>query len=196
MTTTSMPMLERGMNRRQFLRGIAGASALLLAPSLLRTSAGTAFAAAPARSVALANLHTGEACNVTYFESGRYVPEALASIDHIMRDHRNGETLQMDTDLLDLLTMLHSQLGTDQPFEVVSGYRSPQTNAALHARSSGVAKHSLHMEGKAVDIRITGRSLTGIRQTALAMGLGGVGYYPTSNFVHVDTGKVRQWVGA
>jgi uncharacterized protein YcbK (DUF882 family) len=102
----------------------------------------------------------------------------------------------MDPALLDLLAALHGRLETNAPFQVISGYRSPESNAAMHANSSGVAKKSMHMEGKAMDIRVAGRELKLVHATALNMGLGGVGYYPSSNFVHVDTGRVRQWQGA
>lgn len=187
---------ELGLSRRSFLKnGLAAASVLALTPVLSR-SALAAFASEPARQIALANLHTGEHCAVTYWEDGEYVTDALVEINRIMRDHRNNEEHPIDTALLDLLNVLHGKLETDKPFEVVSGYRSPASNAAMHARSSGVAKHSLHIEGKAIDIRMSGRSLAGIHRSALALGMGGVGYYPSSNFVHVDTGRVRQWAGA
>jgi len=183
------------LTRRDLLRGMAGASLLLLAPAFIRSASGAAFAAAPSRAIAFNNLHTGESCALTYFEQGQYVPESLAIINRVLRDHRNNEEHAMDVALLDLLTMLHGELHTSAPFEVISGYRSPESNAAMHARSEGVAKHSMHMEGKAMDIRVSDRSLTQLHRTALAMGAGGVGYYPTSNFVHVDTGRVRQWQG-
>jgi uncharacterized protein YcbK (DUF882 family) len=102
----------------------------------------------------------------------------------------------MDTGLFDLLHQLSGRLETSGPFQIISGYRSPATNAALHARSSGVAKHSLHMEGMATDIRVPGVELGRLRAAALDIGRGGVGYYPQSNFVHVDTGRVRRWTGA
>lgn len=184
-------------SRRRFLaQGLAGASLLMLAPGFMRSAAAAEFLVAPARKIALLNLHTGEECALTYWEKGSYVPEALTTINRLLRDHRNNAEHPMDVALLDLLTALHGKLETQAPYEVISGYRSPESNNAMHARSNGVARHSMHMEGKAMDIRVPGRALTAVHSTALAMGLGGVGYYPTSNFVHVDTGRVRQWMGS
>ena len=189
--TTENELSPRGQSRRRFLLGgLAGAAMLACSPAL------AAFAQAPARRIGLVNLHTSETCHLTYWENGAYVTEALAEINRVLRDHRTNEMHPMDPALLDLLTALHGQLGTHAPYQVISGYRSPASNAAMHARSSGVASKSLHMEGKAMDIRVAGRALADVHRTALAMGLGGVGYYPSSDFVHVDTGRVRQWVGA
>lgn len=193
MQSTSHSML---LNRRQLLKGLSGAALLLMAPAFLRSAAGAAFADAPVRALAFNNLHTGERCALTYYEHGSYVPEALAHINRVLRDHRTDEQYPIDTALLDLLTALHGALDTTQPFEVISGYRSPKSNAAMHARSGGVAARSLHMQGKAIDIRVGDRTLTNVHKTALALGLGGVGYYPSSDFVHVDTGRVRQWAGS
>ncbi len=182
------------LSRRQFLsKTFAGAALLALSPSLLKTA--QASLSATSRKLALLNLHTGERCALTFWEAGRYIPEALENLSHLLRDHRNDATHTIDPALFDLLAILHQSLGTNAEFEVISGYRSPESNAAMHARSSGVASHSLHMEGKAMDIRVPGRALTDVHRTALLLGLGGVGYYPTSNFVHVDTGRVRQWSG-
>lgn len=189
--------LKGTLSRRQFLtRTLAGAAALAVAPIFLNAAEAASFLAAPARRIALNNLHTGEQCALTYFEQGNYVPGALAMINNVLRDHRNNEVHPIDPALLDLLTALNTRLESNQPYEVISGYRSPESNAAMHARSGGVAARSLHMEGKAIDIRVPGRELSRVHMTALAMGLGGVGYYPTSDFVHVDTGRVRQWNGA
>ncbi|UTP39933.1 DUF882 domain-containing protein [Phenylobacterium sp. LH3H17] len=153
-----------------------------------------AYAAAP-RRVSLLNLHTGEAIRATYFEGGGYMTDALGAIDKVLRDHRTGEVHAMDRNLLDLLATLTDQLGSDQPVQVISGYRSPASNAALHRKSSGVATRSLHMDGKAMDIRIPGAPLSRVRQAALNLQRGGVGYYPGSDFVHIDVGRPRQWVG-
>jgi uncharacterized protein YcbK (DUF882 family) len=197
MTISSTAEIQnRTIDRRRFLRnGLTAMSAVALSP-LLTHPAYAALVSAPARSIALQNLHTGEGCALTYWEQGAYVPEALATINHILRDHRNNEEHVMDPALMDLLAALHGRLETTAPFEVISGYRSPATNALLHARSSEVAGKSLHMEGKAMDIRVQDRALAAVHNTALAMGLGGVGYYPHSDFVHVDTGRVRQWEAA
>src|SRR5690606_37493968 len=129
---------------------------------------------------------------VTYFEYGNYVPDAMEEINHVLRDHRNNEVHAMDKKLMDFLHVLHSKLGSKQEFNVISGYRSPESNAKLAARSGGVATKSMHMQGKAIDINLADRSLTDIRDSAKAMKLGGVGFY-SGQFVHVDTGRVRSW---
>ena len=146
-----------------------------------------------ARSLKFYNLHTGESLKTTYWENGSYVPEELARINYILRDFRANEVKPIDPALLDLLVRAQRRLDTSEPFQVISGYRSPLTNAMLHANSEGVAVHSLHIDGKAIDICVPGRSLAQLRGAALAQQSGGVGYYPKSNFVHVDTGRVRFW---
>lgn len=171
------------------LAAVVGAGASTLAGPALATIA-------PPRNLALVNLHTGEKLSCCYWRSGAYLAEALADVARVLRDHRTGEVHPIDPRLLDLLTQLSSRLGASQPFEVISGYRSPKTNAKLHAKSSGVATRSLHMQGKAIDVRLPGVPLTRLRDTALALQAGGVGYYPKSNFVHVDVGRVRRWSGA
>ena len=153
-------------------------------------------AAADARRLFLHNLHTGDTVKATYWENGRYVDGALAEARHALRDWRNGAQHDMDPGLFDVFHELSARLETDRPFQIISGYRSPATNAAMHERSSGVASHSLHMQGMATDIRIEGVQLAHLRRAALDLGRGGVGFYPQSNFVHVDTGRVRQWAGA
>jgi uncharacterized protein YcbK (DUF882 family) len=144
----------------------------------------------------LHNLHTGDTFNEVYWADGAYVPGALTEAMRVMRDWRNGEEHPMDPRLFDALHAINDKLDTDQPFQLISGYRSPRTNAMLHARSSGVAEHSQHMLGKASDIRVQGVDLRRLRAAALDVGAGGVGYYPVSNFVHVDVARVRQWTGA
>jgi uncharacterized protein YcbK (DUF882 family) len=145
------------------------------------------------RELSFFNLHTGESLKTVYYENGKYVPEALARINYILRDFRQNEIKPIDPDLLDLLVGIHGRLEVSAPFDVISGYRSPKTNAMLHARSEGVAAHSLHLDGKAIDIRVPGRDLSTLHKVAVSMLGGGVGYYPKSNFVHVDTGRVRYW---
>ena len=152
--------------------------------------------AADVRRLFLHNLHTGDTVKTVYWENGRYVEGALAEARHAMRDWRNGQQHDMDPGLFDIFHQLSVRLETNGPFQIISGYRSPATNAAMHARSSGVAKNSLHTLGKATDIRIEGAELRHVRRAALDLGRGGVGFYPASNFVHVDTGRVRQWSGA
>ncbi len=145
------------------------------------------------RSLEFYALHTGESLTTTYWEDGRYIPEELDRVNYILRDFRVNEIKPIDPALLDLLTRIQHRLSTNEAFQVISGYRSPVTNAMLHANSEGVAVHSLHLEGKAIDISVPGRSLAQLRGAALAQQAGGVGYYPKTGFVHVDTGRVRFW---
>lgn len=168
------------------LGGGLGAAALL--------GAAPARAALPAeRRLSLVNDHTWERLDIVYFTHGMYIDESLAAINHLMRDHRANEERVMDPRLLDDLVTLHASLGTDEPIHLLSGYRTPATNARLRKRSKGVAKYSLHMEGKAADIHVPGVSTRQIQKAALAMRAGGVGYYKRSGFVHIDTGAVRHW---
>lgn len=147
------------------------------------------------RKVAFHNLHTGEKLDAVYFEQGRYLPDALHAVNHLLRDYRTGDTHPIDPRLLDLLDAVAARTGSRKPFQVISGYRSPKTNAMMHARSEGVASHSLHMKGMAIDIRLVDGTLPHLHDAALNLGAGGVGYYPTSDFVHVDVGPVRRWQG-
>lgn len=149
----------------------------------------------PRRAV-LKNLHTGEAFNDVYFANGSYIPDALAEANRVMRDWRTGDQHFIDPGLFDALHAIQDRLETARPFQIISGYRSPRTNAMLHARSKGVATNSQHTLGKAIDVRIEGVELSRLRDAALDLGAGGVGFYPVSNFVHVDTGRVRQWRGS
>jgi uncharacterized protein YcbK (DUF882 family) len=157
------------------------------------TSVGAGADAPDHRRLAFSNTHTGERLDVVYSEGGRYLEDALAAIDHLLRDHRTDEVRPIDRALLDVLASLRDKLDTAEPFHVISGYRSPATNAKLAAASGGVARNSLHLQGRAIDIRVPGRPLAQVRGAALAMGAGGVGYYRSSDFVHLDTGRVRSW---
>ncbi|HEY5718916.1 MAG TPA: DUF882 domain-containing protein [Gammaproteobacteria bacterium] len=146
------------------------------------------------RRLVLRQLHTGEVLRTTFWADGDYVPDALAEISHLLRDHRTGEVQPIDRDLLDLLARLSQRLESRGEFHVISGYRSPKTNEALRrSGGGGVARRSLHMDGRAIDIRVPGRDLAQVRQAALALRGGGVGYYPNSRFIHLDTGRVRSW---
>ena len=147
------------------------------------------------RRASIHNLHTGEMLDAVYWENGKYVPGALSEAMRVMRDWRNGEEHVMDPRLFDLLHAIQSKLEVKTPFQLVSGYRSPQTNAQLHAESGQVASHSQHMLGKASDIRVEGVELANLHKAAQSLKAGGVGFYPVSNFVHVDVGAVRQWSG-
>ena len=137
--------------------------------------------------------HTGKRLDVAYKRAGEYVPDALSNINAFLSDFRTGESIEMDPELLDLIFELRQELGGEGTYEIISAYRSPKTNEMLRSRSSSVAKNSQHLFGKAIDVRLTGVELTKLRDTAIAMQRGGVGYYASSNFVHVDTGRVRRW---
>lgn len=147
----------------------------------------------PSKMISLQNPHTGDRLRLTYFERGLYIEDALQEIDYILRDHHTGDIHPIDPALLDQLYDLKLRLGVSRPFNIISGYRSPATNANLRRHSDGVAKHSLHMQGRAVDIRLEGYDVRTIRNAALSMQRGGVGYYSESNFVHLDTGDFRTW---
>lgn len=180
------------LSRRHFVSSLAAAVPLLAAPARLhaRTAAATTT---ETRALKFAHTHTGEHLAVEYFEKGDYVPDALATVNHFLRDFRTGDVHAIDTGLLDLLHNLTTVTETTRPFQVISGYRSPATNAMLRQVSEGVAAGSLHMQGLAIDIRLADVPLGKLRKAALAMKRGGVGYYPASDFVHVDTGRVRAW---
>ncbi len=150
---------------------------------------------ATTRSVALDNLHTGEKIEAVYWEDGDYIPDVLDAVNIQLRDYRTGDVYPIHPQLLDLLDDLNSLTGTQGKFEVISGYRSAATNALLRERSEEVAKHSFHMSGMAIDIRLPDVDLARLHAAALSLGRGGVGYYPYSNFVHVDVGPVRTWYG-
>ena len=146
------------------------------------------------RALSLQNMTTGDSLDVTYYEQGKYLPDALDEINYIYRDHLTDEIHPIDPALLDQLHDLQSTLGVNKrPIHVICGYRSPYTNAQLRRHSRGVARNSLHMQGRAIDIRISGVDSRNIRDAALSMARGGVGYYPGSNFVHLDTGDIRTW---
>jgi uncharacterized protein YcbK (DUF882 family) len=137
--------------------------------------------------------HTGDKLNLTYFERGRYIKDALQEINYLLRDYHTDDIHPIDPALLDQLYDLKQTLGISKPFHIVSGYRSPFTNAQLRRHSHGVAEHSFHMQGRAIDIKLEGIPAKTIRNAALAMARGGVGYYPRNNFVHLDTGEFRTW---
>ena len=180
------------MNRRAVLRMAGGALIAGAASSALAPGA-SATALAEPRRVTLFNLHTGDRFSDAYWQQGNYVPDAMTAIKHVMRDFRSNEVHDIDPRLLDQLHQLNGLVGAAAPYQIISGYRSPTTNAMLHANSDGVATHSLHMDGRAIDIRVAGVDLTRLRDAALSLGAGGVGYYQASDFVHVDTGRVRHW---
>lgn len=175
------------LTRRNFLMlSLAVGAGLASAPLLT--------AAAPReRRLALYNIHTGERLRATYWAEGEYVDAELAALDRLLRDHRSDAVHPIDRALLDTLHALDQLTGRHGEFHVISGYRSARSNAMLRARGDGVARASLHTSGRAIDIRLPGTTLPELRRAALALAAGGVGYYPQSGFIHLDTGRVRSW---
>ncbi len=193
-------------SRRRFLRDTskiaAAAGSFVFANSSL-ASALTSYEdgalvkpAGMPRTLKLVNAHTWEKLDVVYWLDGEYVADSLVQINHLMRDHRANEATNMDLTLLDDLYRLYRLLDSKERIHVLSGYRTPETNAKLRKRSSGVAKYSLHMEGRALDMNLPGRSARDIQKAALSLKSGGVGYYGSSGFVHIDTGPIRNWRGS
>ncbi|MGO9993721.1 MAG: YcbK family protein [Steroidobacteraceae bacterium] len=158
-------------------------------------AAGPEFQAMTAKRIALVNLHTAETLDLEFFRGGDYVPDSLAAIRVLLRDFRNDEQHAIDPKLMDYLYDVAQHLRVDPVFRVISGYRSPQTNETLRERSSGVARRSLHLEGRAIDVRLAGVDCADLAGRALEMTRGGVGYYRQSDFVHLDTGAFRTWKG-
>jgi uncharacterized protein YcbK (DUF882 family) len=196
-------MLERRAVLTMGLGAIASAG-LAAAPSL--SWADTASAGQPApvvqttaqtqfRSVAMNNLHTGESMEAVYWDGGDYLPDVLDAVNLHLRDYRTGDVHPIDPRLLDLLDSVSVLTQAKSPFEVISGYRSARTNAILHERSAEVAQKSFHVQGMAIDVRLPDIELRHLHAAARSLGRGGVGYYPESNFVHLDVGPVRSWSG-
>jgi uncharacterized protein YcbK (DUF882 family) len=145
------------------------------------------------RSLAFHNLRTGDKLDIVYWAEGKYLPEATREIARVMRDGRTDEVHAIDHGLVDLMARLRGTLRSSQPIQVVCGYRSPETNEMLRETTEGVAANSLHMYGEAVDLRVVDRPLRYVHRVAVSLKAGGVGYYPHSNFVHVDVGPIRHW---
>ncbi len=174
-------------DRRRFLRHTAAWAAAGGVPTLAR-------AGADARALAMAHTHTGERIELVYAAGEGYLPQALGALNHFLRDHYSGEVGRIDPALFDLLHRVRQTLGHAGAFEVISGYRCAATNERLRlTRGGGVAKTSLHTEGRAIDVRLPGVALSDLRDAAWSLGGGGVGYYPGERFVHIDTGRVRRW---
>lgn len=191
--------VEKTMNRRSFL-GI-GAATLggVLIPGLVTTAEAANFKSgvisSGARRLSFRNAHTGESFSGVYRVGDKYLPDAFEQINTVMRDFRTGQMYPMDPRVIDIIFSVHRMTGRNQPFEIISGYRSPKTNAMLRGKSSssGVAKKSLHMQGRAIDLRMEGFSTARLRDIAKSLRAGGVGYYAKSDFVHMDSGDVRSW---
>jgi uncharacterized protein YcbK (DUF882 family) len=177
------------LRRRFFLKhsaGLAAASVLPARPASANVASG--------RELAMVHTHTHERIQTVYAIAENYLPEELTSLNRFLRDHYSGDIGRMDPRLFDLLHQVRLLVGAAAPFEVISGYRSAATNETLRTtRGGGVARHSLHMEGRAIDVRLPGVPLADLRDAALSLKAGGVGYYPGQQFVHVDTGRVRRW---
>ena len=188
------------LHRRAFLR-VSGAAALSAAssfaiPALAKVAAPAVVGTKPTdcRTLVMDCLRSGETLKSDYWVDGKYVPDELVRINKLLRDVRSNDIYPIDVKLIDLLHSLNDSVG-GKSFEIICGYRSPATNEMLRKHSSGVASRSLHMKGQAIDLRVKGRALTQVHEAALNLNLGGVGYYPKSDFVHVDTGRVRRWAG-
>jgi uncharacterized protein YcbK (DUF882 family) len=178
------------ISRRRMLMAtgaLAGAAAC--------SRAWSAAIGAHSKRIALLNLHTAERLDIEYFRDNAYVSDALATIETLLRDFRNGEKHVIDPKLLDYLVDVAAQAGAPAAYSVISGYRSPESNEQLRARSAGVSQHSLHMQGRAIDVRMSGVDTADLAAHALELKRGGVGYYRASNFVHLDTGGFRTWRG-
>jgi len=174
------------LGRRRFLVGSLGAAAAL-------SGAGRSAAAVGEHRLSFYHIHTAEKLKIVYREKGVLIPESLVEINRYLRDFRTEQIHDIDATLLDTLHALYTTFDGRGNFEVISGYRSPHTNAVLRHVTTGVAENSLHIQGRAIDVRLTSAKTTALRDAALALKAGGVGYYAESNFVHLDTGKVRSW---
>ncbi|MFZ0240427.1 MAG: DUF882 domain-containing protein [Desulfobacterales bacterium] len=180
------------LNRRKFIRlGVLAAAAAAFSPA--HAVAAVSAGLEPKKNLSFFNTHTGESLDVCYCRKGVYPRQALKRIRHLLRDHRTGDTKTIDPRVLDILYRLSRRLDTAGPFHIISGYRSPATNAALHRKSLKVASRSFHMQGMAIDFRLPDRRTDTVHAAALDIQAGGVGYYPESDFVHVDCGPVRCW---
>lgn len=181
-------------SRRQVLKVGMAASALLLAPWNAWARVGKVIAELPERTVSLYNTHTGELLSkYVYWQDGNYLKQAMDEISYLLRDHRTDEVKEIDPLVIDQACALSRKFSVKQPFEIFSGYRAAETNEDLRHRSRRVAKHSLHIEGKAIDLRLPGVPIKQLRAAALSLRDGGVGYYPRRGFVHIDSGPVRHW---
>ena len=187
----NLTVLNRNINRRELLQvgAIAAVSTIFPGPALALAN----YRFPMEKKLSFYNTHTGESLETVYRSGYKYIPENLDAINRIMRDHRTGETKIIDTRLLELLYVLSAKLDSRNPFYIVSAYRSPESNRKLRMQSSRVAKRSMHMYGKAVDIRLPDCELKELKDAAVQLGGGGVGYYPDSHFVHLDVGPVRYW---
>ncbi len=175
-------------SRRRLLTRGAAAAALALLPE-------AGWSRPDERRLKFHNVHTDERLDIVYYRAGRYQPAALLEVDHLFRDWRENQAIRIDHKLLDFLHEVQARLGAFHAWELLSGYRTRRTNDMLRRRSRGVARNSMHISGKAADLNLPAAPLGRTRQVALELACGGVGYYPRSEFVHLDTGPVRAWGG-
>jgi uncharacterized protein YcbK (DUF882 family) len=190
--STQKDRLEEAIrqDRRRFLYqagALCGALGAMTALPVLATTSDRP------RSLRFVHTHTGETLTAPYYSGGVYSEACLHDVNILLRDFRTGESHQIDPPLLDILYDLQALADRDAPYEVISGYRSPATNQMLHRNSTGVAEHSQHMLGKAIDVRLSGCSTRALSEYARSLSRGGVGFYASSDFVHIDTGRVRHW---
>jgi uncharacterized protein YcbK (DUF882 family) len=178
------------LSRRNFLTSMVGVTMTMAAPGAI---ASIAAASVRDRELSLYNTHTGEKTSATYWSGGKYLDDGLEEINWLLRDHRAGIASTIDPKLLDLLHQLQVKVDHPGEFHVISGYRSAATNKMLNKQSSGVAKRSYHMRGMAIDVRLPGFDTAQLKKAAISLNSGGVGYYAGSDFVHIDTGRVRHW---
>ena len=190
-------MLKQILSQEKESTPVQVSKRLLIAGALTLPFSGNTFAKSvsriSARELAFYHTHTGKNLSIIYHDGQSHLNSALHEINQFLSDFRTGEVYPIDPRLLDALYLLQQKSGVENNFEVISGYRSPKTNAKLRHKSNGVAKRSLHMQGKAIDIRLKGFNTKSLRDTAIAMKVGGVGYYRSSDFIHIDTGRVRYW---
>ena len=182
-----------GMTRRALL-GAFAATAVAAAPNY-SNAAGFLRGGGDIRRIRMYSGRTGERIDMVYWIEGEYIKESVKQITHFMRDWRNDQTKQIDLRTVDIMAAAHNLLDANEPYMLLSGYRSPQTNAMLRSKSRGVARNSLHMKGQAADLRLNSRSVSQMARAAAACRAGGVGKYSRSNFVHMDCGVVRSWGG-
>ncbi|MBW8189631.1 DUF882 domain-containing protein [Neiella marina] len=186
-------MNKQGISRRRFMAAAGGIAVAAGFGTPAVALAAATKASNNVRQLAMTHIHTGESANLVYFENGQYINDVMTELSYLLRDFRTGEVLAMDPNVLDQLYLLSSQFGYRKHMQIIGGYRSPKTNEKLRQNSNGVAKKSYHMKGQAIDVGFPGLSLATARKAAISLKAGGVGYYPKSGFLHLDSGPVRSW---
>ena len=185
--------ISTGLSRRALL-GAFAATAVTAAPTFA-SAAGFLRGGGDIRRIRMYSGRTGERMDMVYWIDGKYIKDALQEVNHFMRDWRTDDIKSMDTRMVDIMAAAHNLMDVNEPYMLLSGYRSPKTNAMLRSRSGGVARNSLHLKGQAADLRLSSRSVSQMARAAAACNAGGVGKYSRSNFVHMDCGDVRSWGG-